>query len=185
MCPLLLRPEPRFFGSSNAAKGAPLCTPGVTTLTTARRPAEVGLTLINAMVFSPLLTGREVDVLTRLQGDIRFLPVVTTTRDTTGALDLALDVQHLHTRNFHLEQAGDSRADFLFGRVGQHTKNNLIQLVGNTRALFGDHGRENDFEQTLLTDRTHYTISSNCLTAALDRKSTRLNSSHQKISYAV
>src|SRR5512139_1232769 len=116
---------------------------------------------------SPLLTGREVDVLTRLQGDIRFLPVVTATRDTTGALDLALDVQHLHTRRLNLEQAGDSSANLLLGRVGQHTKNNLIHLVGHAGALFGDHRRENDFEQTLLTDRTHYTISSNCLTAAL------------------
>src|SRR5512142_904817 len=111
---------------------------------------------------SPLLTGREVDVLTRLQGDVRLLPVVTATHDTTGALDLALDVQHLHTRNFNLEQAGNCGTDLLLGRIGQHTKNDLIQLVRDARALFGDHWRENNFEQTLLTDRTHHTISSNC-----------------------
>ena len=54
-----------------------------------------------------------------------------------------------------------------FGGVAQYTESHLVVLVGNARAFLGNHRREDDFEQTLLTDLTHHTISSNCLTAAL------------------
>jgi hypothetical protein len=48
----LLRPVP--FGSvvTSGQYGSPLCSPGVTTLTSARRPGEVGLTLTNGIAYS-------------------------------------------------------------------------------------------------------------------------------------
>src|SRR5690606_8558093 len=48
--PLLLRPPVLDFFSSSGAYGAPLCRSCPTTLTTKRRPAEVGLHLTIAMM---------------------------------------------------------------------------------------------------------------------------------------
>ena len=72
-------------------KGLPLCRPGVTTLTTARRPGEVGLTLISAMIY--LLFARcKVNFLTWLQAHISFFPVLAATHYTACALFLALNI---------------------------------------------------------------------------------------------
>src|ERR1700692_1739177 len=87
MWPLLLRPDPRFLLSVSALNGAPFCSSGVTTLTSARRPGEVGLTLISAM--SALLG--EVDFLARLEAHVRLFPVAPPAAVRAEALGLALD----------------------------------------------------------------------------------------------
>src|SRR6266571_1125553 len=100
MWPLLLRPEPRFLMSSSFSTGRPLCSSGLTTLTSERRPGEVGLTLTSGM--SDLL--REVDFLPRLEAHVRLLPVAAASAVGTKALGLALDVGDLHASHFDLEQ---------------------------------------------------------------------------------
>src|SRR5687768_13491035 len=129
MCPLLLRPEPRFCDSVNLSNGRPLCRFGLTTLTSARRPADVGLTLTSGM--SGLL--REVDFLARLQAHIRLLPAATASDVLAEALLLAADVRDLHAFDVDLEHETDRRPHLRLGRVLRDAKHVLLPLV-----LFGD-----------------------------------------------
>src|SRR6516165_6022271 len=99
MWPLLLRPEPRFWLSTSEAIGAPLCSSGLTTLTSERRPADVGLTLTRGMIVLPSLFSREVDFLAFLQADVGLLPVTPAAERLAEALLLALDVDDLHRRH--------------------------------------------------------------------------------------
>src|SRR4029077_1141170 len=103
MWPVLLRPAPRFCGSTSDATGAPLCRLALTTLTSDRRPFDVGLTLTNAM--SGLR--REIDFLARPQADIGLLPVPAPAHVCTEALFLALDIGDLHRLDLDLEHQLD------------------------------------------------------------------------------
>ncbi len=60
--------------SSNGAKGLPLCSSGLTTLTTWRRPGDVGLHLTTAIVLLLRLTQRRQrsQILAFFQGDVSF-----------------------------------------------------------------------------------------------------------------
>src|SRR6476646_3712737 len=122
MWPLLLRPEPRFWLSTSEAIGGPLCRLALTTLTSERRPLDVGLTLTSAM--SGLR--REVDFLTRLQADIGLLPVATPAEVRAEALLLALDVGDLHRLDLHLEHQLDRGLDLGLRRALQHAEDHLL-----------------------------------------------------------
>src|SRR5512134_2272715 len=111
MWPLLLRPDPRFCGSTSDATGAPLCRSLLTTLTIARRPADVGLTLTSAM--SGLR--REVDFLARLQAHVGLLPVAPAAHEAAEALFLALDVRDLDAFHLDLEHQFDRGLHFRLG----------------------------------------------------------------------
>src|SRR5690349_6219656 len=132
MWPLLLRPEPRFWLSTSEATGAPLCRLALTTLTSDRRPFDVGLTLTNAM--SGLL--REVDFLSRLEAHVRLLPVATTPLMRAEALLLAFHVGDLHGLDFDLEHQLDCGLHFGLRRVLHHAEDHLLVLVRDVRALF-------------------------------------------------
>src|SRR5204862_8173011 len=97
MWPLLLRPEPRFWLSVSASTGRPLCRCGWTTLTSARRPGDVGLTFCRGI----LSLRREVDFLAGLEAHVGRFPVPAPAGETSEALDLAADVGDLDA--FHLD----------------------------------------------------------------------------------
>src|SRR5690242_13045473 len=191
MWPLLLRPEPRFWLSTSAATGGPLCSPGLTTLTSERRPFDVGLTLTSGMT---LRLRREVDFLARLQAHVGLLPVAPPAHVGAEALLLALDVRDLHRLDLDLEHELDRGLDLGLRRVLQHAEHRLLVLVGDERALFGHDRREQHRHQPLVAvflRRAHaaslYPIrSSNCVTAPFVSstwlKRTRLTGSTSRVS---
>src|SRR4249919_2073448 len=142
MRPWWLRPPVLVCFSSNAACGAPLCRPGVTTRTIERRPGEVGLNVINAMDSSSGL-GHHVDRLAFGQRHVCLAPVDATAHAVLEGLFLALHVQHVDPLDGDGEQPfhgdlnvglGGSRRDFEDVLVG-----NFLQACG----LFG-HARRTD-----------------------------------------
>src|SRR3569832_247843 len=83
MRPRLLRPPFFWSRSTSASCGPPLCRLGSTTLTTKRRPGEVGLTLTSAIVFillyklrGELLRTAEFDIEPGLQFDVSLFAVI-------------------------------------------------------------------------------------------------------------
>src|SRR5438034_989969 len=174
MWPSLLRPEPRFLLTMSLSTGPPLCRSGLTTLTTARRPGEVGLTLTSGMALRLL---REVDFLSWLEADVRLLPVPAAAGILPEALGLALDVGDLNVGDLNFEQQLDGSLHFRFGCVRRHAKHDLIVLVRDRRRLFRDGRREDELQQTLLIilrrhgrhlfSRAHPSISSSWARAAL------------------
>src|SRR5512135_616169 len=185
MWPRLLRPEPRFWLSTSEATGAPLCRAGLTTLTSERRPFDVGLTLTSAM--SGLR--REVDLLARLQAHVGLLPVPAPAHEAAEALLLALDVGDLHRLDLDLEHQLDGSLHLGLGRVLRHAKDHLLVLVREERGLFRHDRREQHRHQALgvvFDGRVHPSISSNCATAPLVSstwlKRTRLKGSTSRVS---
>src|SRR5689334_2353932 len=186
MWPLLLRPEPRFWLSTSAATGGPLCSPGLTTLTSERRPFDVGLTLTSGMT---LRLRREVDFLARLQAHVGLLPVAPPAHVGAEALLLALDVRDLHRLDLDLEHHLDRGLDLGLGRVLQHAEHDLLVLVGDERAFLGHHRREQHRHQPLVAVfgcGSHPSSSSNCDTAPFVSstwlKRTRLTGSTSRVS---
>src|SRR6202008_1136269 len=104
MWPLLLRPEARILRSVSRGSAPPLCRSARTTFTSARRPADVGLTLTSATL---LHLFREVDLLPRLQADIGLAQVAALARRAAEPLFLAAPVQDLHRVDLDLEQRLD------------------------------------------------------------------------------
>src|SRR3954467_7172916 len=102
MRPLLLRPLPLACLESSGQCGSPLCSSGVTTLTSARRPGEVGLTLISGMALS-LFRRREVDFLALGEAHIGLFPAALAAFDAAEAALLALDVRDGHRLHLGLE----------------------------------------------------------------------------------
>src|SRR5438270_13293587 len=127
MWPLLLRPEPRFWLSVSASIGLPLWSCGLTTLTSARRPADVGFTFWRGM----LLLRREIDFLARLQAHVGLLPVAPATVESAEALFLAADIQDLHVFDLDLEHRLDGGLHFRLGGVRHHAKDHLLLLLGD------------------------------------------------------
>src|SRR5579859_4719669 len=77
MRPTLLRPPRCRLLSTSAECGPPLCRPGVTTLTKARRPGDVGLALMSGISLVSLypepalgLLSGQVDLAARRPGDV-------------------------------------------------------------------------------------------------------------------
>src|SRR6185295_18121835 len=99
MWPLWLRPEPRFWLTVSPSTGAPWCRCGWTTLTIARRPADVGLTFCSG------ISGfrAEIDFLARCEAHVGLLPRASTPDVAAEALFLAPDVHDLHGFDLHLE----------------------------------------------------------------------------------
>src|SRR5215472_3398361 len=149
MRPTLLRPEPRFMFSVSRSIGRPLWSSGFTTLTSPRRPGDVGLTLINGMSLSLL---REIDFLTRLQADVRLLPVAASARVGPEALRLASYVHHLHALYLDLEQQLDRGLHFGLGRIGGDLEGHLRVLVRDLRSLLGYGRREQHRQQATLIE---------------------------------
>src|SRR3569832_1219606 len=82
MRPRLLRPPFFWSRSTSASCGPPLCRLGSTTLTTKRRPGEVGYTLTSAIVFillyklrGEILRTAEFDIEPGLQFDVSLFAV--------------------------------------------------------------------------------------------------------------
>src|SRR3546814_15096197 len=73
--PWWLRPPDLLCFSSRGACGAPLCRSGVTTRTALRRPAEVGLNVINGIGPSSGLDRHHVHRLAVGQRHVRLAPV--------------------------------------------------------------------------------------------------------------
>src|SRR5262249_27800976 len=110
------------------------------------------------------------------------------------AVLLAANVDDLHCRDLDrlvllAEHELDRGLDLRFRRVLHHTEDHLLVLVGDERALLGDHGREQHGHQPLAVEfggRAHAKASSNCLTAPLVSstwlKRTRLTGSTSRVS---
>src|SRR5256885_2383034 len=120
MRPWLLRPLPRRCGSVSGKYGSPLCRSGDTTLTSARRPGEVGLTLTNGMAWRlTLFRCREVDFLARGEAHVGLLPVAAPARKPPEAALLAAHIEHGDVVDLGLEHELDRRLDLrLRGVVG-------------------------------------------------------------------
>src|SRR5215468_12666944 len=126
MRPPLLRPEPRFLLSVSRSIDRPLNRSGLTTLTRARRPGEVGLTLTSGMALSFL---REVDFLPRFQADVGLLPVAAAAGIRAKPLRLASDIGDLNAIDLDLEQKLDRGLDLGFRRILDDAKGHLRVLV--------------------------------------------------------
>src|SRR5438477_9099493 len=152
MRPRLFRPEPRFLLSVSFATGPPVCRSGLTTLTSARRPGEVGLTLTSAMSLRLL---REVDFRTGFEAHVRLLPVATAAGIGAKALCLAADVHDLDAGDLDfllLPEKLDGGLHVLLGRIRTNTEYDLVMLVSDKRRLFRYHGREQHRHQPALVD---------------------------------
>src|SRR5574338_642117 len=136
--PWLLRPLPRFCGTTSGQCGSPLCSSGVTTLTSARRPGEVGLTLTRGMACRLSLFGRrEVDFLALGEAHVGLLPVAPAPGEPPEAALLAVHVEHRHVLDLGLEHQLDRGLDLRLGRAVGDPENVLAVLVRDERALLG------------------------------------------------
>src|SRR5688572_33307364 len=93
--PWLLRPLPLDCCTVSGQCGAPLCSSGVTTLTSARRPGEVGFTLMSGIASGPFRCG-EIDFLARGEAHVGLLPAALAADGAAEAALLAVHVQHGH-----------------------------------------------------------------------------------------
>src|SRR5438067_3036013 len=142
MRPRLFRPEPRFLLSVSFATGPPVCRSGLTTLTSARRPGEVGLTLTSAMSLRLL---REVDFRTRLEAHVRLLPVAAAAGIGAEALRLTSNVHDLDAGDLDfllLPEKLDGSLHVLLGCIRTNTEDDLVMLVSDKRRLFRNHRRK-------------------------------------------
>src|SRR5699024_1926387 len=119
MRPLLLRPPVRPFLVTRPATGRPLCRALFSTPTTKRRPADVGLAFLSAIILS-LLYGRaveEINILAVGQRHISLLPALARARLAPEPLHLGLHIQRRNVYHFHIEQRGDGRTNLGLARV--------------------------------------------------------------------
>src|SRR5467141_2667812 len=173
MRPWTLRPSVFDCLTISGQYGSPLCSSGVTTLTSARRPGEVGLTFTSGIASAvPLFRRREIDFLARGEPHVGLFPVAAAALDAAEAARLALDVGHGHRVDLGLEHQLDRRLDLRLGRVVGDTEHVLAVLVGNEGALLRHDRREHDAHQALGAvplRRRHFNISSSFATAAFVR----------------
>ena len=134
MWPRLLRPEPRFLDSVSAEIGRPLCSVGLTTLTIARRPGEVGFSFTTGIyLVSAKLISWPAFRLTYALRTLRLRP------DALGeALRLAGDVDHVDRVHVDLEEGLDRSLHFSLGGVLQHAERVLVVLLADHGALLRD-----------------------------------------------
>src|SRR5467141_1749584 len=173
MRPCTLRPSVFDCLTISGRYGSPLCSSGVTTLTSARRPGEVGLTLTSGIASRvPLFRRREIDFLAGGEPHVGLFPVAPAALDATEAARLALHVRHGDGVDLGLEHQLDRRLDLRLGRMVGDTEHVLAILVGNEGALLRHDRREHDGHQALgavLLRRRHFSISSSFATAAFVR----------------
>src|SRR5688572_14593337 len=157
MRPWWLRPPVLLCFSTNAACGAPLCRPGVTTRTALRRPAEVGLKVINAMGLSSGL-GHYVDRLAFGQLHVRLAPVGATAHAELEGLVLALHVDHIHRLDLNVEQLFHGDLDVGLGSVRRDFEDVLVGYFLQTGGLFGHARRTDDAVELGLVHASHSSI---------------------------
>src|SRR2546425_1018160 len=135
MRPWTLRPSVFDCLTISGQYGSPLCSSGVTTLTSARRPGEVGLTFTSGIASRvPLLRRREIDFLARGEPHVGLFPVAPTALDASEAARLALDVGHGHRVDLGLEHQLDRRLDLRLGRLVGDTEHVLAALLPPERS---------------------------------------------------
>src|SRR5687768_7692176 len=165
--PWLLRPLPLDCCTVSGQCGSPLCSSGVTTLTSARRPGEVGLTFTRGI---SLLRGREVDFLAFGKAHVGLLPAAAPARKAAEAALLALHVGDRHAGYLGLEHELDRGLDLGLGRRVGDAEHVLPVLVGDEGALLGHHRGEHHRHQllgTVFLGGGHFSISSSFAIAAL------------------
>src|SRR3569832_1725493 len=144
MRPRLLRPPFFWSRSTSASCGPPLCRLGSTTLTTKRRPGEVGFTLTSAIVYILLYTLRgelqrtaEFDIEAGLQFDVCLFAVFAAVHHLVEALGLAQAVHRADVLDLDGVHLLDGLFDLgLFG-IARHLKDELAIAVSRHRALLG------------------------------------------------
>src|SRR5574337_1625278 len=137
MRPALLRPPCLLWRSRSGAYGAPLCRPGVFTVTTARRPGEVGLAFLTGMTAPASgLFAHEIDGTARRQAHVGFLPVALHTGALTGALDLAAHVHDLHVHDFDVKKFFHRAAHARLVGIAAHAEHHLVVGFAYLRGFF-------------------------------------------------
>src|SRR5688572_18686943 len=147
--PWLLRPLPRRCGAVSGQYGSPLCSSGVTTFTSARRPGEVGLTLISGMARFRLFRRGEIDFLALGEAHVGLLPAALAADDAAEAALLALHVRHRDPLDLGLEHQLDRGLDLGLGGVVGDAEHVLPVLVGDVGALLRHHRSEDHVHQTV------------------------------------
>src|ERR1700704_536517 len=113
MRPWTVRPSVFDCLTISGQYGSPLCSSGVTTLTSARRPGEGGLTFTSGIASGvPLFRRPEIDFPARGEPHVGLFPVAAAALDAAEAARLALDVGHGHRVNLCLEHQFDRRLGF-------------------------------------------------------------------------
>src|SRR3546814_8027970 len=141
--PWWLRPPDLLCFSSRGACGAPLCRSGVTTRTALRRPAEVGLNVINGIGPSSGLDRHHVDRLAVGQRHVRLAPVAAGALAVAEGLVLAFHVHHVDRLDLDAENLLDGRLDVGLGRGLRDFERVLVGNFLQARGLFG-HARGTD-----------------------------------------
>src|SRR5688572_24842486 len=167
--PWLLRPLPRILLVVSGQCGSPLCNSGVTTLTRARRPGDVGLTLTRGMAVSYLFRGRKVDFLAFGEPDIGLFPAPLAADHAAEPALLALHVQHGDAVDLGLEHQLHRRLDLGLGGAVRHAEDVLAVLVGDEGAFLGHHRREHYVHQAIAAVLLHLSSSSSLATAPFVR----------------
>src|SRR5687768_14520006 len=157
MRPWWLRPPVLLLASTRAACGAPLCRPGVTTRTALRRPAEVGLKVINAMNQSSG-RGHHVDRLAFGQRHVRLAPVTATAHAELEGLVLALHVDHVDRLDLDGEQLFHGDLDVGLGSVRRDFEDVLVGDFLQARGLFGHARRADDAVELGVVHASHSSI---------------------------
>src|SRR5574337_1494672 len=137
MRPMLLRPPRLLWRSSSGAYGAPLCRPGVFTVTTARRPGEVGLAFLTGMtVTASGLFAHEIDGTARRQAHVGFLPVALRASALAETLGLAAHVHDLHILDLDVEEFFHRAAHARLVGITAHAEYHLVVGFAHLRGLF-------------------------------------------------
>src|SRR6478752_6705183 len=143
MWPWLLRPPDSDLPTVSALTGLPFQRPWRSTITSCRSDGVIGLNVLRAILYSPVLQARgHVDLVTLDQRDDRFLPVTTHARPALEELLLALHVDRVHRLDLDLEQAFDGLLDLGLGGIGGDLEGHLAVLRAIGR-LFRDQRRTN------------------------------------------
>src|SRR5512137_1140757 len=166
---MLLRAPVRFWLDVSAWTGSPLCRCERSAFTTKRRPGDVGLVLMRAILVSVRLPATslrdagEIDGLAGGEAHVRLLEVRTAPGTAAEALGLAGDVHDAHCIDLDLEHQLDRGLDFRLGRVAAHAEHELVGLLGHRRALLGHVRRDQHGHQSFLA--AHASFSSSMRTA--------------------
>src|SRR5699024_7816421 len=175
MRPLLLRPPVLLFFAINPACGRPLCSVLFSTLTTKRRPAEVGLAFLSAMLISLLCIGavdnrgfpagskrhilagaiEEIDLFAGCKRDVCLLPTLALAGLAAKALGLGFDIQCRHACHAHIEQRRNRLLDLGLGRIGSHVKHDLIVAFADVVAFLRYVLRTQHLEHAFLIHASH------------------------------
>src|SRR5713226_2397635 len=168
MRPWTLRPLVFDCLAVSGQCGWPLYSSGVTTLTSARRPGEVGLTFTSGIAASSWRRG-EIDFLAFGDPHVGLLPVAPPPDHLAEAARLAAHVRYRDRIDLDLEHQLDRGLDLRLGGVIGDAEHVLAVLVGDESALLGNDRRKHDSHQlrgVVFFRGSHLSISSSFATAA-------------------